>query len=78
MSWRDADCIYEGVGHIVDAFKDKLPCKGHVWNENEDKNFNKKCYECPLYYYDEWAAEEDSCYIKGTYNAIDKLECGEE
>lgn len=74
MSWRDTDCICEGVGHIVDAFKDKLPCKGHVWNENEDKDFYKKCHKCPVYYYDELSKEEDCCHIRSTYNAIDKLD----
>lgn len=73
MSWRDTDCICEGVGHIVDAFKEKLPCKGHVWNENEDKNFYKKCHKCPVYYYDEFS-EKDCCHIRSTYYAIEKLD----
>lgn len=73
MSWRDADCICEGVGHIVDAFKDKLLCKGHVWNENEDKDFDKKCYECPVHYYDEFS-NKDRCHIRDTYYAIEKLD----
>lgn len=48
-------------------------CKGHVWNENEDKDFYKKCYECPVYYYDEYS-NKDCCHIRDTYNAIDKLD----
>ncbi|WP_040635226.1 hypothetical protein [Mitsuokella multacida] len=73
MSWKDTDRICEGVGRIVDAFQDNLPCKGHVWNENEDKDFYKKCYECPVYYYDEHS-NKDCCHIRDTYYAIDKLD----
>lgn len=73
MSWRDKDCVCECVGHIVDAFKDELPCKAYVWNENEDKDFYKKCHECPVYYYDEFS-EKDCCHIRNTYNAIEKLD----
>ena len=73
MSWRNTDSIYEGVGHIIDAFKYKLPCKGHVWDEDKDKDFYKKCHECPVYYYDE-IGEKEACYIRGTYYSIDKLD----
>lgn len=73
MSLRNTDCIYEGIGHIVDALKEKLTCKGHVWNDNEDKDFYKKCHRCPVYYYDE-LSDKDCCHIRSTYYTIDKFE----
>ena len=73
MGWRDTDCICEGVGHIVDAFKENLPCKGHVWNVGEDKNFYKKCHKCPVHYHDGFS-EKDCCHIRSTYYAIEKLD----
>lgn len=69
MSWRDKDCVCEGVRHIVDAFKDELPCKAHVWNENGDK----ECCRCPVHYYDE-ISSKDCCHIRNTYYAIEKLD----
>ena len=77
MSWRNKDCIYEGLEHIIDALKDNLPCKGHAWNTEGNKIFHKNCHKCPLYHEDKWS-EEDSCYIRATYDAIDKLDKGEE
>ena len=78
MSWRNKDCIYEGLEHIIDVLKDNLPCKGHTWNTEGNKDFYKNCHKCPLYYEDKWSEEEDSCYIRATYDAIDKLDKGEE
>ena len=54
MSWRNTDCIYEGLKHIVDAFKDNLPCKGHALNTEGNKDFYKNCHKCPLYHEDKW------------------------
>lgn len=34
MSWRKSDPIQEGFGHIIDAIKDTLPCKGYLWNND--------------------------------------------
>ena len=78
MSWRNTDCIYEGLEHIVDAFKDNLPCKGHTWDTEGNNDFNKECHKCPLYHEDKWSEEEDSCYIRLTYDAIEKLDRREE
>ena len=72
MSWRNTDCIYEGLGHIIDAFKGNLPCNGHVWNEKEDKDFYKRCRKCPVHY-DEISGK-DCCHIRNTYYAIEKLD----
>ena len=55
MSWRNTDCIYEGLEHIVDAFKGNLPCKGHALNTEENKDFYKNCHKCPLYHEDKWS-----------------------
>lgn len=78
MSWRNTDSVYEGLDHIVDAFKDNLPCRGYIWNDDENKDFDDKCLECPVYYRDKWAEEEDNCYIRNTYLAIEKIDEGEE
>ena len=78
MSWRNTDCIYEGLEHIVDAFKDNLPCKGHTWDTEGNNDFHKECHKCPLYHEDKWSEEEDLCYIRLTYDAIDKLDRREE
>lgn len=45
MSWRNTDSVYEGLDHIVDAFKDNLPCRGYIWNDDENKDFDDKCLE---------------------------------
>ena len=73
MSWRNTDSIYESVGHLVDALKDNLPCRGFAWDEDS----NKECYGCPLHYYDEFF-EEDCCRIRDIYSAIEKIDAGEE
>ena len=72
MSWRKSDPIQEGFGHIIDAIKDTLPCKGYLWNND----YLKKCNTCIMRYHDIFNEDEDEscCYIKDTYNLINRID----